>query len=314
MNDSLDSLLAAPCAEGEKVIITDSNVHRLWGSLMTAVPVIEVEAGERSKSLEGAAFVWNEMVRLHVTRASLVINIGGGVVTDLGGFCAATFKRGLDFINVPTTLLGMADAAIGGKTGIDFAGAKNEVGVFRMPGEVIVDGRFLSTLPESEILNGLAEVVKTLFLINTPEALNALEVLLAARRLPGVEELGRLAAMAADYKKEIVAQDPLEKGIRRMLNFGHTYGHAYESRAAELGVPLPHGFAVAHGILPALETSIEKNGYPSRWLPLYRDFLARFYPPLPPEILADPSRLRLLMSRDKKNRRFGQIEMLLLTP
>lgn len=296
------------------LILTDTNVCRLvldpvrdrLGHITS--DVIVVEAGEVSKCLDTLALVWERLARSGCTRRSLLVNLGGGVVSDLGGFAAATFKRGIRFINIPSSLLAMADAAIGGKTGIDFLGFKNEVGAFAPAIEVIIDSALLATLPEQELKSGFAEVVKMALITGSP----LYGELLADNALHDTGLMTRAVRMAADEKMRIVSEDPYERGVRRMLNFGHTAGHAYESYAASLGKPVSHGEAVAHGMLKALQISSERNGFPASKVEEYREkILKRYYSPLPFGPEAQPE-LDTLMAHDKKNPAQGEIAWVLL--
>ncbi|MEO6760630.1 MAG: 3-dehydroquinate synthase family protein [Saprospiraceae bacterium] len=185
---------------------------------------VTLPAGEIFKTLGTCEQVWQAMLEAQLDRRALVINLGGGVVGDLGGFCAATWKRGVDFIQIPTTLLSMTDAAIGGKLGVDFQGIKNTIGVFRNPAAVFVDPAFLQTLPERELRSGFAEVVKHAF-IGDPVLFQNIQHLPHLEEAPWAKILGASIAI----KARVVAEDPLEKGLRMVLNYGHTIGHAVES-------------------------------------------------------------------------------------
>lgn len=289
--------------------LTDSNVRRLLDSEWDfADSMLEIEPGEGSKDIEGVCRVWEFLNRSGATRRSVLVNVGGGVVTDLGGFAASTFKRGIRFVNVPTTLLGMADAAIGGKTGIDFGGCKNEVGTFSMPTAVVSAPDVLKTLPREEILSGFAEVVKMALLTDRD-----LYRRLCEGDAPNDRALlGEAAAKAANSKQEIVTLDPKEGGLRRILNLGHTAGHAFESLAAAVGKPISHGEAVAHGLLVALRLSVKLQGFPSDEAEEYKArILDRYYSPLP---FGSESTGKLieLMGHDKKNLRGGEISFVLL--
>mgnify|MGYP000006180489 CR=1 FL=1 len=303
---------AERCVPDRVFMLTDSNVAGLfeWPVEVHGVPseLIVVSAGEDSKSVEGLAAVWRRLAEGGATRRSLLVNIGGGVVCDLGGFAAATFKRGIRHINVPTTLLAMADAAIGGKTGIDFCGYKNEIGAFKMPERVIVDSRWLLTLSPELMADGFAEVVKSAMLGSAQEYRRLLN-------LSGVLDavtLGSAAEWSARFKEEIVRQDPTERGLRRILNLGHTAGHAFETRAARLGTPVGHGMAVAHGLLVSLILSERLCGLPDGSAQTYADrILGRYYGPLPDGVL-DAAALVRLMEHDKKNPKQGQIAFVLL--
>lgn len=288
------------------VIITDTNVERLvlpafrrkfleWSTL----PVIDIPAGERYKNLEMAARIWERMINLGMGRADTLICLGGGMVTDIGGFCASTFKRGIAHINVCTTLLGAADACIGGKTGIDFAGIKNSIGTFAMPSKVIIMESAFESLPYSEILSGFGEMLKTALL----ESDNSWREMLAAVPCEGetdCAEAGRLARNCARFKEKTVEADPHEHGLRRILNLGHTFGHAFESRLLEKDETRPHGWCVAHGLLCALILSHIKLGLDSALLYQMADVLKSHYRDFPIDC-ADFDRVRELMDSDKKN-------------
>lgn len=218
------------------------------------IEIIELEAGEQFKNIETCVDIWEALIDLGADRKSLVLNLGGGVVTDLGGFIACTFKRGIEFINIPTTLLGMVDAAIGGKNGIDLGSLKNQIGIIREPKAVLVDTSFLETLPADEMRSGLAEMLKHGLIYDKSywdkfKNLNSLTT----------EDLGVLIHESIQIKNTIVSEDLTENGIRKSLNFGHTLGHAIESYCLENEnkPKLLHGHAVAIGMI--LESFISKE-------------------------------------------------------
>ena len=224
------------------------------------VQVLTMEAGDVAKNLDTLSSIWQQLTEKGASRHSLLINLGGGVVTDLGGFAAATFKRGIDFINIPTTLLSMVDAAVGGKTGINFAGLKNEIGAFRSAIDIIVDTTFLRTLDNENICSGYAEMLKHALLHN---ATMWAEHLQQDLQHPDYETLARLVQQSIEVKERIVGEDPHEKGLRKALNLGHTFGHAFESLALSQGRPVLHGYAVAWGIVCELYLSSVLLGFPS---------------------------------------------------
>ena len=235
-------------------ILTDENVAQFWLpeveywlNCKNAVEIV-IRAGERHKNLQTVQRIWRTLMKQHADRNSLLINLGGGVVTDLGGFAASTYKRGIKFVNVPTTLLAMVDAAIGGKTGIDFGGSKNQIGTFAAAEEVIIDPAFLETLPHREICSGLAEMLKYGFIADS----NLLNV--------NLENYQQYITHCGEIKREIVMQDPTEKGLRKILNFGHTLGHGIESHCLTTDYTLLHGEAVCLGILGALWLSVKQLG------------------------------------------------------
>ena len=241
--------------EASKVfILTDENVAPFWLPEVAnwlhcnSATDIVIKAGEQYKNLQTVQRIWKTLMRHHADRNALLVNLGGGVITDLGGFAASTYKRGIKFINVPTTLLAMVDAAIGGKTGIDFGGGKNQIGTFAQAQEVLIYPTVLMTLPQRELLSGMAEMLKYGFIADA----NLLNV--------NLENCKQYINRCGEIKREIVAQDPTEKGLRKVLNFGHTLGHAIESHCLTTDCPLLHGEAVALGMSAALWLSEKKLG------------------------------------------------------
>lgn len=245
-------------------IITDSNCHeycvpRFLAHLPTRIPfeIIEVESGESSKNIDTCISVWQVLTELGADRNSVILNVGGGVITDLGGFIAATFKRGIDHIQIPTSLLGMVDASIGGKTGIDLDGIKNQIGTFTSPKLVLVDAVYLETLKARELKAGYAEMLKHA-LIYDAAYWNTLRDTAAI----DFNDLESLIFHSISIKNEVVTQDPEEKGIRKCLNFGHTLGHALESYFLNTDKKelLLHGEAVAAGLVLESYISWKKGG------------------------------------------------------
>ena len=234
------------------IIITDENVERLCLPvfknklpLLKINGIVTIKSGEENKSINQLIYIWKELTKFNVDRDDLIINLGGGIVTDIGGMAAATFKRGLKFINFPTTLLGMVDAAIGGKTGIDFERFKNQVGLFVNPVSVIADPIFLLTLEETQWQSGFAEVLKYGLILDR-ELWHKLE----DRKYSDADiNWGLVIKKAAKDKIDIVRFDTLEKGIRKNLNFGHTIGHALESYYLKTKNPVTHGMAIAAGMI-----------------------------------------------------------------
>lgn len=227
----------------EAVILCDLNTRQCLEYLYSAcpaaerLPVIEMPAGEGSKTLKTCEMVWYQLTEHGTDRNTVLINVGGGVVTDLGGFVASTYMRGVRFVHIPTSLLGMVDAAIGGKTGVDFGGLKNMIGLFSRPAAVIVDSYFLKSLPSVQYRNGLAEVLKHAF-ISDPELLSMME-----------ENEDELISRSIQVKMEVVQRDEFESGERKKLNFGHTIGHAIESHLLDTEREVLHGEAVAAGMI-----------------------------------------------------------------
>ena len=222
--------------------------------LATEVPIeiIEIESGEGIKNITTCVEIWSILSDLGADRKSAIINLGGGVITDIGGFIASTFKRGIDFINVPTTLLGMVDASIGGKNGVDLGNLKNQIGVINVPQLLLIDTSFLETLPQREMRSGLAEMMKHGLIYDK----NYWQQFLDLSQL-NFDDLDPLIYRSVEIKNEIVKQDPTENGIRKALNFGHTLGHGIESHFLETETPLLHGEAIAIGMI--LESYISKE-------------------------------------------------------
>lgn len=220
------------------------------------IEIIELDAegnpSEHLKDIATCTRIWTLLTEMGGDRKSLLINLGGGVITDLGGFVASTFKRGIDFIHVPTTLLAMIDAAIGGKNGIDLGPLKNQVGTITVPGLLLIDTQFLHTLPQREMRSGLAEMLKHGLIADAAywQQLQDLGALVW-------DDLDKLIYRSVEIKNDIVRQDPSENGIRKALNFGHTLGHAIESHFLETGKPLLHGEAIAAGMV--LESYLSKE-------------------------------------------------------
>lgn len=255
----------AKCPHDKIFILVDEHTHILCLPLIQKMEslkdatIIQIGAEDIHKTLETLAQVWKSLGDGGATRHSLMINLGGGMVTDLGGFAASTFKRGIKFINIPTTLLAMIDASVGGKTGINFNGLKNEIGVFSPSECVLIDTQFLKSLDSYNLLSGYAEMLKH-GLISTTE--HWAELLNFDMNQVDYKQLLELVGKSVQIKEDIVAQDPFEKGIRKALNLGHTVGHAFESLALATGRPVLHGYAVAWGIVCELYFSHLKVGFP----------------------------------------------------
>lgn len=297
----------------DAVVFTDSNCLPLIRDFISEhdLKYIVMEAGEENKTLATTSMVWTKMQEFGCTRKSLLINFGGGVVTDLGGFAAATFKRGIDFINLPTTILAAVDASVGGKTGINLEGVKNEIGVFRDAEYVIISTVFFSSLSYEQLLSGYAEMIKHGLLISEEEfrCLMSFDIAYA-----DFMEFLPILQRSVMIKARIVNHDPTEKGIRRYLNLGHTAGHAFESLSLRRGIPLPHGYAVAVGMVTSLVVSYLKLGFPSGDLQLLADFVKTNYGNLSqlPINCEDYDELLELMSHDKKNPSRDSISFTLL--
>lgn len=271
--------------------------------------VITVKAGEMFKSVDSLVMIWKALGDNGATRRSLLINVGGGIVTDMGAFAAATFKRGISFINVPTTLLAAVDASVGGKTGINFNGLKNEVGMFREADRVIISTTFFRTLTSQELLSGYAEMIKHGFISSKKmtKRLLAYDI-----RNYDADTLLDLIKDSVSVKVKYVSEDLHDNGVRRMLNFGHTVAHAFESFGMMRRTPVSHGYAVAFGMLCALILSRMKFGFPSEDMHTYAAYVAEHYGAF--EISCnDYPRLLELMHHDKKNSTSNVISCALLS-
>ena len=267
---------------------------------------------EEEKTIDTVAQIWDFLFSQGMTRRGLVVAIGGGVLTDLAGFAAATYKRGIDYINVPTTLLAMVDASSGGKTGFNYHGLKNSIGVFAPPVETLIWPGWLKSLPADQFLSGFAEMLKTGLIKKKKGAL--WEALLGydLERMP-IAELTPLIEACVAAKEEIVAADPKEEGLRKVLNFGHTFGHAIEELAmhnAQLRI-IPHGYAVLYGMIAELYLSVTLMGCPQAPLQQLTQLMIHYYGK-PQCKCSDVAPLIELMRHDKKNERAEEINCTLL--
>lgn len=282
------------------LVLVDNNTRQLvlpHIACLSNAHVIEMPSGDEGKNIESLMSVWRQMEDCGATRKSLLVNLGGGVVTDLGGLAATTFKRGMRFVNVPTTLLAAVDASVGGKTGINFMGLKNEIGVFAHAQQVIVSTCYFNTLPHREIKSGFAEMVKHAMLSSHEEMMSLLEMDINSVDWPLF--LDKLQA-SVEVKLKIVEQDPTEQGMRKALNLGHTVGHAFESMALAKGEPVPHGCAVAWGLVVEAVLSHMKFQFPSDDLYSLARFVASCYGPFN-FTCDDYDELISLMRHDKKS-------------
>ena len=262
--------------------------------------VTVLDCGEENKSVESVSRIWMMLSKQGARRSSILVCVGGGVVTDLGGFAASTFKRGMRCINVPTTLLAQVDASLGGKTGFNFNGLKNEIGTFSIPEKVIIDPRFLNHLPVRERMSGFAEMIKHGLLSNREYLTRLLNL---EHQEMTQEYMLELIRRSVTIKNEIVTRDPREQGLRKVLNFGHTIGHVIESLSITRGTPLLHGEAVALGLVAELYLSVKEKGFPEEIYREVRNFVKQHYPPYP--LMDHVDTLYELMLPDKKNERWG---------
>jgi len=264
VGDCLDSIAKFISAYTNKniIVLTDTNTHihcldRLIPILPKHFIEISIPSGEIHKDLNTCQFIWNLLLENGINRNDLVINLGGGVIGDMGGFCASTYKRGIDFIQIPTTLLSMVDASIGGKLGIDFNGVKNSIGVFKDPKAVFVDPKFLETLSFRELRSGFAEIIKHT-LISDRKLWDQIREINIQKKV----DWHPLIVDSLKIKQGIVLEDPFEKGIRKALNFGHTIGHGIEGVMLQKNNYLLHGEAIAIGMVT------------EAWLSFFKGFLS----------------------------------------
>ncbi len=268
------------------------------------IEVIEIESGEINKNIDTCIGVWNAITELGGDRKSLLITLGGGVITDLGGFVASCFKRGIDFVNIPTTLLSMVDASVGGKTGVDFGVLKNQIGLFGNPKMVIVDSDYLTTVTEREIKSGTAEIIKYGLTYDT-DLFNEIK---NNKKL----EIRLLIQRSIEIKNEVVLQDPREQNLRKILNFGHTLGHAIESfyLESEEKQNLTHGEAIAIGMVCESFMSYKLLGFPAEKVNEIKEVILSIYKRTH-LLKEDFSDIMELLKHDKKNIN-GQVNFVLL--
>jgi 3-dehydroquinate synthase len=309
LNSTFSSILA-PFALRKIAIIVDENTHDhcleflITGfEALSEAEVIMLPAGEENKVLEVCFQVWETLTEAGFGRHDLLINLGGGMVTDLGGFVASVYKRGLAFINIPTSLLGMVDAAVGGKTGIDFAAYKNQIGTFATAHATYIDTGFLHTLPSHEWTNGFAELLKHALISDAA----LWEELIQIENIP-LELRSETIQQGVQIKAKIVAQDPTENGLRKILNFGHTIGHALESYYLNTATPLAHGHAVAIGMLLEARLSVEQATLSKTEFQAIEKYIKQTYQL---QIPNNAEGLWALMQQDKKNVN-GEVRICLL--
>ena len=293
----------AECEHDRIFVLVDETTNKLCWSLvkdylcLKDAQTIIIGATDRRKNLDTLVHVWESLQQGKATRHSLLINLGGGMVTDLGGFAASTYKRGINFINVPTTLLAMVDASVGGKTGINFGGLKNEIGVFNDAEFVLLDTNWLRTLDEENIRSGYAEMLKHGLIADDTMWAELINFNLAQ---PNLRQLASMLNKSVRIKERIVTEDPHEKGIRKALNLGHTFGHAFESWAMKRQ-PVLHGYAVAFGLIAELYLATTRTDFPTERMRQIVNFIRSYYGSLPITCNDYPELIEL-MHHDKKNR------------
>jgi 3-dehydroquinate synthase len=257
---SLNNFITENYANHSLVVLVDDNTFELCLPLLAKhsdaianADVIEIPSGESNKTLANIAHIWDTLTGLGNNRKTLFINLGGGLVSDMGGFAAATFKRGLDFINIPTTLLSMVDASVGGKTGFDFNGIKNQIGLFANPKAVFILPDFLATLPERQLYSGFAEMLKHGIIADATLWDNLKQI------APTADSIAPYIAQSLQIKNSIILTDPYDANLRRALNYGHTFGHAIESNFIDTDDELLHGEAIAIGMVCEAFIAMEKG-------------------------------------------------------
>lgn len=298
-------------------VVGDAAVRGEGKPAVAGLPALWLDVNEENKSLDTVSRIWDFLFENGMTRRSLLIAVGGGVLTDMAGFAAATYKRGMDYINIPTTLLAMVDASSGGKTGINYRGLKNSIGAFRPPVETLICPQWLSSLPVGQVLNGFAEMLKT-GLIDGERLWDAL--LRYDLDTMDIGALTPLIEQCVAVKERIVAADPNEEGFRKVLNFGHTFGHALEeiqmvhgtsSNRQSSNRQLLHGYAVLYGLIAELYLSVTRLGCPQAPLQQLVQRMLQYYG-RPQCKCSDRAQLIALMQQDKKNEHAAQINCTLI--
>lgn len=281
-------------------VITDENLEdklEVFEDLERDITEIIITPGENEKNINTVQFIWKELLESGFDRKSLVINYGGGVIGDMGGFAASTFMRGIDFIQIPTTLLSQVDASIGGKTGINFGNVKNIIGAFNQPIAVIIDTDTLKTLPKREFYSGFAEIIKHGFIYD----------MAFLKKLDGLdpnnisdEDIQEIIEYSCKIKSEVVTKDEKESGLRKILNFGHTIGHAVESLMLESDNPLLHGEAISIGMVAEAKISYDLGNIKKEELEMIVNILAKYNLPTKLKNI-DEKYIKLKLLSDKKN-------------
>lgn len=286
--------LSAMMEEYDKIfLLTDDRINRLYSSMFASILSskiikIVIPEGERNKTIDNACYIWSQLIENKAGRDALLINLGGGTITDIGAFAASTYKRGIDFVNVPTTLLAMVDASIGGKNGVNFKNFKNQIGLFSEPQAIFINPHFLKTLEERDVMSGIAEMMKYAFIADS----SFLEIT--------KDNYVDFIEKAALLKEDVVSLDYNEQGFRKILNFGHTIGHAIESFYMEKADNLTHGEAVALGMYSALILSVRYCNLDCQYVSFYEKWLVENYKSLDISDLDDEVLVGLLL-HDKKN-------------
>lgn len=305
---SLAEFIAHQKADAIFVLVDENTKKHCYPLIQEVIPnhyLIEITSGEKNKNLDTCQHIWAQLTQHNASRHALLINIGGGVIGDMGGFCAATYKRGIRFINIPTTLLAQVDASVGGKLGIDFMGFKNHIGVFQIPDLVYINPLFLKTLPPQELRSGFAEIIKHCLISD-----RAYWKKISLHDWKTQDWSAHIAHSVA-FKKQITTEDPTEQGIRKILNFGHTVGHAIESYFLGTNTPLLHGEAIALGMVCEAHLSIGKCGLASQDAQEIERYVLENFPSIQLNESAIES-ISLWCLQDKKNKD-GEVKMALIS-
>ncbi len=303
--ETLKQLLATSDYSSLSVLV-DENTKQyclpiIHASLPSTATIIETKSGESNKNIESATSIWKQLTELEADRHSLLINLGGGLLSDLGGFSASCFMRGIDFVTIPTTLLSQVDASVGGKQAVNLLGLKNQIGLFRSARHVLIDPVFLKTLADEQILSGFAEMLKHGLIHDKAHFTQLQEIGISKPQLISDEVFGDLIQQSVSIKEQIVRADPYEKGIRKALNFGHTFGHAFESFFNSKGQNITHGHAVILGMICESFLSNKKTKFPLHDLLSLVAFFTTHYP-LRKIHRQDYNTLIEWMTHDKKNK------------
>lgn len=314
LNTDLSNILSA-IPHDKLFILTDTNSDILCFDLIKNLEEINnarkivIPAGDNNKNLDSLSFIWEYLCKHEATRNSLIINLGGGMITDIGGFAAASFKRGIKCVNIPTTLLGAVDASVGGKTGINFNGLKNEIGAFAPAETVLIDSVFFKSLDHANVMSGYAEMLKHGLISKESTWTKLLQF---DTHNIDYNILKELVVESVEVKENIVEKDPFERNIRKSLNLGHTIGHAFESLSYTNKQPIQHGYAVAWGIVCELYLSQKKCNFPKDKLWQTLSFIKENYGTFHFSC-DDYEALYELMKHDKKNASVDEINFTLLT-
>lgn len=278
-DDTLSSLpnFLAEHKYSKVFVVVDENTKQhclpILQNVLTAIEIIETKSGEIYKNLATCEFIWQQLIEQNADRKSVIINLGGGVIGDMSGFAASCYKRGIDFINIPTTLLSQVDSSIGGKLGIDFKYGKNLIGLFRNPKLVLVSSQFLKTLPKRQFINGWSEIIKHALIKDKAQWLLYKNIDIHNC------DMNAIVFHSLQIKKAVVEADPYENGLRKILNFGHTIGHAIEAYSLEHDeTPLLHGEAIAIGMICESYLSVKKCGLTQDELNEITKLILKYFP------------------------------------